>query len=158
MQPIRTEGRVPALSIGIFDPWPLLKRGWPLSPFWNPTKQSVFYLYSRSLGGNTMNRIKFTIVAIVAAGLFAAATGPVFAQSDKTLGINCTVAGHERCGENGRAWVGMRRGHHYRHAYRSDRHDTQRHVIRDYPQDQVRSSGAQGPATKPETQGSGGRD
>jgi hypothetical protein len=33
-----------------------------------------------------------------------------FAQSDRTLGINCTVAGHEHCGENGH-----RGGYHYRH-------------------------------------------
>jgi hypothetical protein len=36
-----------------------------------------------------------------------------FAQSDKTLGISCTVAGHEHCGETGRGY-----GHrirHYRH-------------------------------------------
>jgi hypothetical protein len=31
----------------------------------------------------------------------AFASGPASAQSDRTLGINCTVAGHEHCGENG---------------------------------------------------------
>jgi hypothetical protein len=32
------------------------------------------------------------------------------AQSDRTLGISCTVAGHEHCGETGRLY-----GRHYRH-------------------------------------------
>jgi hypothetical protein len=113
-----------------------------------------------------MNRTKFAIVVIAAAGTLAAATGSVFAQSDKTLGINCTVAGHEHCGENGRAWGGVRRWHHYRHAYRTHRHETQRLVIRDNPRNRARTgaaktqstpSSAQG-QTKPETQGRGASD
>lgn len=111
-----------------------------------------------------MNSTKVAIVVLAAAGTLAVATGPGFAQSDKTMGINCTVAGHVHCGENGRAWGGVRRGHHYRHAYRSHRHETQRQVIRDTPQDRARigavqtqpvPSSAQG-QTKPETQGRGG--
>jgi hypothetical protein len=113
-----------------------------------------------------MNRTKFAIVVIVAAGSLAAASGPVFAQSDKTMGINCTVAGHVHCGENGRAWGGVRHWHHSRHAYRSHHHETQRQVIRDNPQDHARTgavqtqptpSSAQG-QTKPETQGRGDPD
>jgi hypothetical protein len=113
-----------------------------------------------------MNRTKFAIVVIAAAGTLAAATGAVFAQSDKTMGINCTVAGHVRCGETAHTWSGVRRGHHYRHAHRSHRHETQRQVIRDTPQDRARTgaeqiqptpSSAQG-QTKPETQGRGASD
>jgi hypothetical protein len=38
----------------------------------------------------------FATGALLASGQIAAA------QSDRTLGINCTYAGHEHCGENGR--------------------------------------------------------
>ena len=34
-------------------------------------------------------------------GIFALQSGTAFAQSDRTLGINCTVAGHIHCGEDG---------------------------------------------------------
>ncbi len=44
-----------------------------------------------------------TVLAAAAAlSLAALSTAPASAQSDKTLGINCTVAGHVHCGENGR--------------------------------------------------------
>ena len=52
----------------------------------------------------------FTAGALLGSGRIAAA------QSDRTLGINCTYAGHEHCGENGRI-VGARRvgvWHHHR--------------------------------------------
>ena len=51
-----------------------------------------------------------TAGALLGSGQIAAA------QSDRTLGINCTYAGHEHCGENGRI-VGARRfgvWHHHR--------------------------------------------
>lgn len=54
------------------------------------------------------------MVSILAAGIYASTEGIAFAQSDRTLGINCTVAGHIRCGENG----GYRWRHrHWRHHY-----------------------------------------
>ncbi len=39
--------------------------------------------------------------AALAFGLSAGGLGTASAQSDRTLGVNCTVAGHVRCGENG---------------------------------------------------------
>ena len=52
--------------------------------------------------------------AILAAGVFAGTGGTASAQSDRTLSINCTVAGHEHCGENGSyGW----RHRHWRHRY-----------------------------------------
>ena len=43
-----------------------------------------------------------TILAVAAlgVGVVTATSIPASAQSDRTLGINCTVAGHIRCGEN----------------------------------------------------------
>ncbi len=70
-----------------------------------------------------MKLIFWTSVALLAASLIAATAETASAQSDKTLGINCTVAGHIRCGENG--YVGHR-SYHWR------RHYPHRHVIYDY--------------------------
>jgi hypothetical protein len=39
--------------------------------------------------------------AAAAVSLAAFSTAPASGQSDRTLGINCTVAGHVHCGENG---------------------------------------------------------
>lgn len=47
-------------------------------------------------------------VFIIGSGNFA------FAQSDRTLGINCTVAGHEHCGETGHLGGYHRHYRHYR--------------------------------------------
>jgi hypothetical protein len=60
--------------------------------------------------------------ALLAAGLVAGTGRVAFAQADRTLGINCTYAGHEHCGENGPiygsrrlyGWYGWRH-HHWRH-------------------------------------------
>jgi hypothetical protein len=57
-------------------------------------------------------------VGVLAAGMFAATWTTASAQSDRTLGINCTVAGHEHCGEAGAIWgrsYGWR--HHYSRHY-----------------------------------------
>jgi hypothetical protein len=48
--------------------------------------------------------VALTSVVIISFGNSA------LAQSDRTLGISCTVAGHEHCGEAGGYW-----GHHARH-------------------------------------------
>ena len=54
--------------------------------------------------------------AVMAIGLLGAAANTASAQSDRTLGVNCTVAGHEHCGENGRVSGSARWHHrHYRH-------------------------------------------
>lgn len=66
-----------------------------------------------------MKLVFWITAAVLAAGLIAATAETASAQSDKTLGVNCTVAGHIRCGENGH--VGNHRRRHYRH----------RHVIYD---------------------------
>jgi hypothetical protein len=39
--------------------------------------------------------------AVLAAGLLAGTAGTASAQSDRTLGVDCTVAGHIHCGEDG---------------------------------------------------------
>ncbi len=55
--------------------------------------------------------------ATLAAGLLAGSADIASAQSDRTLGVNCTVAGHVYCGENGPIWGSGYRWHHryYRH-------------------------------------------
>jgi hypothetical protein len=57
------------------------------------------------------------LLAIITAALASVAImspgNSAFAQSDRTLGINCTVAGHQHCGETGGYW-GHRRHRHYR--------------------------------------------
>jgi hypothetical protein len=60
-----------------------------------------------------MKRILLAIAAALTLGVVVNSGDMAFAQSDKTLGISCTVAGHEHCGETGRGY-----GHrirHYRH-------------------------------------------
>ena len=46
--------------------------------------------------------------ALLAAGALIGTGQIASAQADRTLGINCTYAGHEHCGENGRIF-GSRR-------------------------------------------------
>jgi hypothetical protein len=55
---------------------------------------------------------KFLLAAVAALTVGTLLSWPDFAsaQSDRTLGISCTVAGHEHCGETGRLY-----GRHYRH-------------------------------------------
>ena len=50
-------------------------------------------------------------VTILTFGLIAGAPKVALAQSDGTLGISCTVAGHEHCGENGSVWGRWHRWH-----------------------------------------------
>jgi hypothetical protein len=60
--------------------------------------------------------MKKTLLAIIAglASLTIMGSGnSAFAQSDRTLGINCTVAGHQHCGEAGGHW-----GHRHHRYYR----------------------------------------
>lgn len=55
--------------------------------------------------------------ALLATGALLGSGQIAAAQSDRTLGINCTYAGHEHCGENGRIVGSRRHGllmHHYR--------------------------------------------
>jgi hypothetical protein len=67
--------------------------------------------------------VKLTFIAATAAGAFAlmATADVASAQSDKTLGIGCNVAGREHCGERGPlGGYGMYRGygnywHHHRY-------------------------------------------
>ena len=47
-----------------------------------------------------MKLVLWSLVA-AGAGILVAGTQPASAQSDRTLGVNCTVAGHVHCGENG---------------------------------------------------------
>ena len=63
---------------------------------------------------------------VLAAGALLGSGQIAAAQADRTLGLNCTYAGHQHCGENGRI-VGARRhgllmhvhrSHHYRHHVR----------------------------------------
>jgi hypothetical protein len=61
-------------------------------------------------------------VAVLAAAVLSPTGKSAFAQSDRTLGINCTVAGHERCGETGpigRRSYGWRHRRHRYNAYAS---------------------------------------
>lgn len=59
---------------------------------------------------------------LLAAGLLVGTGRIASAQADRTLGIGCTEAGHQHCGENGRiagsrrlyAWYGGSH-HHGRH-------------------------------------------
>jgi hypothetical protein len=54
--------------------------------------------------------------AALAIGLVSGTANIASAQSDRTLGINCTVAGHVHCGENGPIGGSTRWHHrHYRH-------------------------------------------
>jgi len=71
--------------------------------------------------------------AVLAAGFAVGSAGVAHAQSDRTLGVECTVAGHIHCGENGPlggpayrrgyghgayAWYPYHRYHHRRHVHR----------------------------------------
>ena len=64
--------------------------------------------------------------AVLAAGALLGSGQIAAAQSDRTLGINCTYAGHEHCGENGR--VGHAR--HYGLLMHPHRPHPHHHVVR----------------------------
>lgn len=56
--------------------------------------------------------------ALLAAGLLVGTGRIASAQSDRTLGIGCTQAGHQHCGEDGpiagsRRLYAWYRGHHH---------------------------------------------
>ena len=54
---------------------------------------------------------------VLASGALLGSGQIAAAQSDRTLGINCTYAGHAHCGENGRIGGSRRHGllmHHHR--------------------------------------------
>jgi hypothetical protein len=57
-----------------------------------------------------MRRIALAALAALTIGAGMSWSDIASAQSDRTLGISCTVAGHEHCGETGRLFA-----HHYRH-------------------------------------------
>lgn len=62
-------------------------------------------------------KVAFLLGAALAAASLLSTAQTASAQSDRTLGINCTYAGHEHCGENGRLFGARRYGlwhHHYR--------------------------------------------
>lgn len=59
--------------------------------------------------------------AVLAAGALLGSGQIAAAQSDRTLGINCTYAGHEHCGENGHI-AGARRYGLLMHPHRPHPH------------------------------------
>ncbi len=68
--------------------------------------------------------MKFTLwisSLALAAAIGAVTAGVAAAQSDRTLGVNCTIAGHEHCGERAPIFGSHRlydffgRHHYYRH-------------------------------------------
>ena len=66
-----------------------------------------------------MKLVSLLAATMLALGLLG---GTANAQSDRTLGIHCTVAGHEHCGENGRIWGAAHWHHrHYRHSRHVER-------------------------------------
>jgi hypothetical protein len=73
--------------------------------------------------------MKFTLwisSLALAAGIAAGTAGIAAAQSDRTLGINCTVAGHAHCGESGPIF-GSRRLYNFYGWHRWHRHHDWRH-------------------------------
>jgi hypothetical protein len=67
---------------------------------------------------------------LLAAGLLVGTGRVASAQADRTLGINCTVAGHQHCGEDGPivgsrrlyAWYGGRHRWRYHHGHHHRRY------------------------------------
>ncbi len=71
-----------------------------------------------------MKLIISAIAVLLVALAMNAATNAASAQSDRTLGVTCTVAGHEHCGENGVVGGTYHRTHHaIRHWRRTSRND-----------------------------------
>jgi hypothetical protein len=60
-----------------------------------------------------MRKALLAVVAALGSIVIMGSGNSAFAQSDRTLGINCTVAGHQHCGETGCHW-GHRHHRHYR--------------------------------------------
>jgi len=59
--------------------------------------------------------------AVLAAGALLGSGQIAGAQADRTLGLNCTYAGHQHCGENGHI-VGSRRHGLLMHPHRAHHH------------------------------------
>jgi hypothetical protein len=72
-----------------------------------------------------MKLIYWIGTAVLAVGVLGGTANTASAQSDRTMGINCTVAGHIHCGENGPVGGSARWHHrhyrHYRHVERMSR-------------------------------------
>jgi hypothetical protein len=66
-----------------------------------------------SFSGFAMRKALLAAVTALTSVVVMSSGNLAFAQSDRTLGISCTVAGHEHCGETGR--LGGRHYRHYRH-------------------------------------------
>lgn len=59
--------------------------------------------------------------AVLVAGALLGSAQIAAAQADRTLGLNCTYAGHQHCGENGPI-VGSRRYGLLMHRHRAHHH------------------------------------
>ncbi len=64
-----------------------------------------------------MRLITYLGAAALGLSLLAGNAGSALAQSDTTLGINCKVAGHERCGNGYYGYYGRYYVHHRRRAH-----------------------------------------
>jgi hypothetical protein len=60
-----------------------------------------------------MRKTLLAIITALASVVIVSPGSSALAQSDRTLGISCTVAGHQHCGETGGHW-GHRHHRHYR--------------------------------------------
>jgi hypothetical protein len=68
-------------------------------------------------GAGPIKLILWFGAAVLAAGALLGSGQVAAAQADRTLGIGCTYAGHEHCGENSRIGGARRYGllmHHHR--------------------------------------------
>src|SRR5262249_8510947 len=77
-------------------------------------QERVFFASQTCWEEHAMRMFLVLSVGVLAAGMFAATGKIAFAQSDRTLGINCTVAGHQHCGETGAI---RGRSYGWRHRY-----------------------------------------
>ena len=68
-----------------------------------------------------MKLIMWLGAAVLAAGALFGSGQIAVAQADRTLGLNCTYAGHQHCGENGRI-IGSRRYGLLMHPHRAHHH------------------------------------
>ena len=110
---------------GIWFPYAEQRPFWELLAVGPGTEQtrSVFcpHQFVIMLEEYVMKMTLALTAGILAAGIYASTGGIASAQSDRTLGINCTVAGHIRCGENGGYRWRHRHWHHYAaYAYARD--------------------------------------
>jgi hypothetical protein len=83
-------------------------------------RRGVFCLHHfAGKGAATMKLIMWFGATVLAAGALLGSGQIAAAQADRTLGLNCTYAGHEHCGENGPIFGARRYGlwHHRRHRH-----------------------------------------